>query len=67
MEASREKVAQLGGMEEVNSQEALLKVATERAPSVAAHLFANFPVQDIDIKDPPLEQVIESIYMGDKG
>ena len=64
---TREKVAQLGGMEEVNSQEALLKVATERAASVAAHLFANFPVQDIDIKDPPLEQVIESIYMGDKG
>jgi len=63
----QEQLVQLGSIREVSEQEVLLEVETDTAASVAAHLFANFPIQDIDIKDPPLEQVIESIYLGDNG
>lgn len=56
------KLEKLGNIRRTNGQEAWLEVEPEEVSSVAAYLFANFSVKDIDIKDPPLEQVIESIY-----
>ncbi len=57
-----EQLEKLGHLLEKKEDEVLLEVEPDKAPAVAAHLFSNFPVQDIAITDPPLERVIESIY-----
>jgi ABC-2 type transport system ATP-binding protein len=58
-----EKVENLGKIIEKNGQEILLEVKPHEAALVASHLFANFSVKDISITNPPLEKIIESIYM----
>jgi ABC-2 type transport system ATP-binding protein len=47
-----------------NGREAWLEVEPEKAATVASRLFAQFPVRDISILDPPLEEMIEAIYRG---
>ena len=59
----REQIEQLGKISSFSDHEVLLEIDPDEAASVASYLFANFPVKDIDIKDPPLEQIIESIYL----
>jgi len=58
----RIKLENLGSIDRTNGQEVWLEVEPDEVSSVASYLFANFPVKDIDIKDPPLERVIETIY-----
>jgi ABC-2 type transport system ATP-binding protein len=58
-----EKVEKLGKIIEKNGQEVLLEVKPYEVASVASHLFANFSVRDISITTPPLEKIIESIYL----
>ncbi len=60
---SIDEVKKMGTLKERNGQEILLEVESEKAAVVASHLFANFPVKDIGITNPPLEKVIESIYL----
>ncbi len=52
----------MGKVLKANGLEVWLEVEAGRAASVASRLFADFPVQDISIMDPPLEKVIEAIY-----
>jgi ABC-2 type transport system ATP-binding protein len=58
-----DEVKKIGAVKERNGQEILLEVESEKAASVASHLFANFPVKDIGIANLPLEKIIESIYL----
>jgi ABC-2 type transport system ATP-binding protein len=62
-----EQIEKLGRILEKNGQEVLIEVEPTEAASVASHLFSNFSVRDISITNPPLEKVIESIYLGSKG
>ena len=57
------QVKKLGKIREMNGQEILLEVEHDKAASVASHLFTNLPVKDISITDPPLEKIIESMYL----
>ena len=57
-------VQKYGKVREMNGQEVLLEVDPDDASRVASHLFSTFPIKDITITDPPLEDVIESIYQG---
>jgi ABC-2 type transport system ATP-binding protein len=41
-----------------------LRVGRERAPEVAGRLLADLPVADLTIEDPPIEDVIESVFAG---
>jgi ABC-2 type transport system ATP-binding protein len=59
-----EQIEKLGKIVEKNGQEVLIEVEPTEAASVASHLFTNFLVKDISITNPPLEEVIESIYFG---
>lgn len=59
-----EYIEKLGKIIEKNGQEVLIEVEPTKAASVASHLFSNFSVRDISITNPPLEKVIESIYLG---
>ena len=56
------EIQELGRIGEMNGEEVLLEVESDKAAWVASHLFANFAVKDIAIADPPLEKIIESIY-----
>jgi ABC-2 type transport system ATP-binding protein len=50
---------------EVVGQEAgrfTLRVAKADAPRVTARLLSDFPVTDLTIEDPPLEDVIERVF-----
>jgi len=58
-----DQLVTLGKIKEMNGQEVLLEVEHDKVASVASHLFANFPVKDIGITDPPLERIIETIYL----
>jgi ABC-2 type transport system ATP-binding protein len=43
-----------------------LKVSRGRAPEVAGRLLHDLPVADLTIEDPPIEDVIESVFAGAK-
>lgn len=58
----REVVARFGRLIHSHGPEVFLEVSPEEATKVAAHLFAQFPIKDISIEDPPLEAIIEEIY-----
>ena len=59
---TKSKVQEFGRIREMNGEEVLLDVESDKAAGVASHLFANFAVKDMAIADPPLEKIIESIY-----
>jgi ABC-2 type transport system ATP-binding protein len=61
-----DEIKKIGTVKEKNGQEILLEVESDKAAFVASHLFANFPVKDIGIANPPLERVIESIYLKER-
>lgn len=60
-----EGIRTLGKIKKRNSHEICLEVEAEKAAEVTSALFANFPVQDLSITNTPLEEIIESIYLGD--
>jgi ABC-2 type transport system ATP-binding protein len=59
----RELVAGLGRVLAADEHEALLEVDAERSVETASRLFATQPVKDISISEPPLERIIESLYL----
>lgn len=61
-----DQLKNLGKIIGKNGQEILLEVKSGAAASIAAKLFAQYPVKDIAITDPPLEAIIESIYLKDR-
>jgi ABC-2 type transport system ATP-binding protein len=62
-----DQIEGLGHIREMNDHEILIEVEPDQAASVASHLFANLPVKDIGITDPPLEKIIESMYLRSNG
>lgn len=64
---SMDEVGKLGKIIGKNGYEVLLEVEPDKAATVASNLFAHFQVNDIGITDPPLEKIIESIYLKDSG
>jgi ABC-2 type transport system ATP-binding protein len=39
-----------------------LRVSKTDAPQVTARLLADLPVTDLTVEDPPIEEVIESVF-----
>jgi len=60
---SRESLAGIGKIREVNDREIVLEVDRDQAAGVASRLVASLPVKDISITDPDIETIIESIYL----
>lgn len=60
---SMDGLERLGKIKEMNGRDVLLEIEPDQAAFVASHLFASFPVKDIGITDPPLEKIIESVYL----
>jgi len=59
----RDLVEGLGKILEADDEEVLLEVESERSVEVASRLFAALPVKDISIAEPPMERIIESLYL----
>ncbi len=57
------QIREMGTVKAAHGQEVLLEVEAEKAAEIAAALLAAFPVQDLSISSPPLEKIIESIYL----
>ena len=43
---------------------AVLRVERESSTEVVAHLLADFPVEDVSIEEPPIEDVIRTVFAG---
>ncbi len=56
-------VEKIGRIISISEQEIMLEVEPVDVASVVSYLFANFSIKDIIINDPPLEKIIESIYL----
>ena len=64
---TRESLAGIGKIREMNDREIVLEVDRDQAAGVASRLAVSLPVKDISISEPRLETIIESIYLqGDK-
>ncbi len=58
-----DQVQKIGRIINISEQELLLVVEPADVAQVVSYLFANFSTKDIVINDPPLEKIIESIYL----
>jgi ABC-2 type transport system ATP-binding protein len=56
-------VQKIGRIINISEQEILFEVDPIGVASAVSSLFANFSIKDIVINDPPLEKIIESIYL----
>ena len=63
----RDRVEGLGRVVEADDDEVLLEVESDQSVEVASQLFANLPVKDISISEPPMERIIESLYLQGQG
>jgi ABC-type uncharacterized transport system ATPase subunit len=52
----------LGPVTRLQEDEICLEVEPADAPQAASHLLATSDVRDISITDPPLEEILASIY-----
>jgi ABC-2 type transport system ATP-binding protein len=59
----RDLVERLGRVIEADDDEVLLEVESDQSVKVASQLFSNLPVKDISISEPPMERIIESLYL----
>ena len=58
-----DQVQKIGRIINISEQELLLEVEPADIAPAVSYLFANFSIKDIVINDPPLEKIIESIYL----
>ena len=61
-----DQVGKMGRIIEKNGEEVLIEVGSSEAALVASNLFSYFPIKDISITNPPLEKIIETIYLREK-
>jgi ABC-2 type transport system ATP-binding protein len=59
---TREALAAFGEVKRFQFPNAVLQVPREDAPATSARLLATFPVADLSIEDPPIEEVIRQAF-----
>ena len=59
----REGIEKIGKVMSIDEQELLLEVDPANVASAVSYMFANFSIGDIVINDPPLEKIIETIFL----
>ncbi len=55
-------MAQYGTVVNQEPNRVVLRVAKADAPQVTARLLADLPITDLTVDDPPIEEVIESVF-----
>src|SRR5512142_1689557 len=64
---TRDELEAFGHLRSFRLPNATIEVRREVAPAVSAQLLARFPIADLSIQDPPLEEVIRSAFAGMPG
>lgn len=63
---SKEELAKMGKVETYNFPEAILKVPANRLSEITAAILKEFPVSDLNIEDPRIEDVIRKVFAKSK-
>lgn len=59
---AREKLEQLGKIEEFEGTRAVLSIPREKSSHVAAKLLEEFAVEDLNIEEPNIEEIIRDVF-----
>ncbi|MFH1840913.1 MAG: ABC transporter ATP-binding protein [Candidatus Shapirobacteria bacterium] len=60
----REALKEIGEVQKLNFPRAEIKVRRDLAPLAAAQLLQKFPVADLNIEEPPIEEIIRELFTG---
>ncbi len=58
----RESLTQYGEVVQQSELQATVRISKQDAPRIASQLLNAFPVSDLTIQDPPIEEVIERVF-----
>ncbi|WP_019508205.1 ATP-binding cassette domain-containing protein [Pleurocapsa sp. PCC 7319] len=61
-----EKLADFGEIEAIAGQEVRFLVPRENLTATIAHILAKLPIQDLSVKDPPIEEIIGRLFEAGK-
>ena len=61
-EVEKQKLEKLGDLKEFDGLHALIHVPSGEAPKKTAKLLDRFPVQDLTIEEPPIEDIIRQVF-----
>ncbi len=64
-EVSKEKLSKLGKIREWDFPKAVISVPRDESTKVAAKLLDQFPIDDINIEEPDIEDIIRDVFSGD--
>ncbi len=59
-----EKLSQIGKVVEMDFPKSVISVERSVAPFAAAELLQNFPVADLNLEEPPIEDIIREVFTG---
>jgi len=59
-----EKLSQIGKVVEWDFPKSVISVERSAAPFAAAELLQNFPVADLNLEEPPIEDIIREVFTG---
>jgi ABC-2 type transport system ATP-binding protein len=59
---NREKLETIGKVESYNTEHAVIHVPRKEATKRAGKLLNNFPVADLNIEEPPIEEIIRQVF-----
>ena len=63
---SAEKLADFGEIKSITGQEVRFLVPRENLTATIAHILAKLPIQDLSVKDPPIEEIIGRLFEAGK-
>jgi len=61
-EVSRERLEKLGKIEEMEGNKVVISIPRDKSSHVAAKLLEDFPVEDLNIEEPNIEEIIRDVF-----
>ena len=58
----KEELAKLGKIVTWNGTTVGIEVSRDKAPTVAAHILSKYPVADLTIEEPQIEEIIGTVF-----
>ena len=63
-DVEKKDLEKYGDIREFDSPKAVISVKRGEAPKVAAHILEKFPVEDLNIEEPQIEDIIREVFTG---
>jgi ABC-2 type transport system ATP-binding protein len=64
-EVDKDKLAAIANLKEFDYPSAVLAVKREVSSVAAAELLKNFPIEDLNVEEPPIEDIIRELFTGE--